>query len=92
MVVEDHGNPSGFVRRSAGIDERVAFKLSLEPKKVHLKRRVPVVMGSREKAVPISRFFGLDWSAASSASRAVVVASGQIDFVDEGEVVFSLRV
>jgi hypothetical protein len=91
VVVEDHGDPHGLVRRSQGIEEKMTFRLSLEPKRVHLKKIPATVTGEQEKAMPIARFFGLDWSRDPAPKRTVAVTSGQIDFIDEGEVVFRLK-
>jgi hypothetical protein len=91
VVVEDHGDPHGLVKRCQGIEEQITFRLSLEPKRVHLKKISATVTGEQEKAMPIARFFGLDWSRDPAPKRTVAVTSGQIDFIDEGEVVFRLK-
>jgi rRNA maturation protein Rpf1 len=94
VVVEDHGNPRGLVKRAPGKEEQLSFKITLEPAKGRSKRLVPIVMGKIEEALPIARFFELDWqeSLAHPSSRAMVVASGQIDFVDEDEAKFRLKI
>ena len=90
VVVEGHGDPHGLVKRSQGIEEKITFRLSLEPKRVHIKKISATVTGEQERAMPIARFFGLDWSE-DAPKRTVAVTSGQIDFIDEGEVVFRLK-
>lgn len=94
VVVEDHGNPRGLVKRSNGVEEQLCFKIVLEPAKGRSKRLVPVVTGKAEEALPIARFFELEWqeSLAHAPGRALVVASGQIDFVDEDEAKFRLKI
>ena len=87
VVVEDHGNPRGLVKRSNGVEEQLCFKVALEPETARgrSKKIVPVVTGRAEEALPIARFFELEWQEplAHAPKRALVVASGQIDFVDE---------
>lgn len=92
IVVENHGNPHGLVKRFEGREERLTFELSSEPRRRHFKRLPVSVTGVQEMALPIARFFDLCWSGNREQQRAVVVASGQIDFVDEGEVVFRLKI
>ena len=97
VVVEDHGNPRGLVKRSNGLEEQLSFKVALEPEpaKGRSKKIVPVVTGKAEEALPIARFFGLEWQeplAQHAPGRALVVASGQIDFVDEDEAKFRLKI
>ncbi len=94
VVVEDHGNPSGLVKRCGGEEELLSFTLSLEPASVRSKRLVPTVTGAREDALPIARFFELEWqeNPALMPRRALTVSSGQIDFIDEGEVKFRLKI
>jgi len=96
VVVEDHGNPRGLVKRSSGLEEQLSFKVALEPgpAKGRSKKIVPVVTGKMEEALPVARFFELEWqeSLAHAPKRALVVASGQIDFVDEDEAKFRLKI
>lgn len=96
VVVEDHGNPRGLVKRSNGLDEQLSFKVVLEPMpaKGRSKKIVSVVTGRMEEALPIARFFELEWqeSLAHQPLRALVVASGEIDFVDEDEAKFRLKI
>ena len=93
VVVEDHGNPQGLVKRSPGKEEQMTFKVVQEPSMERLKRRRPVVTGAEEDALPIARFFELDWrEGPASELRTLLVASGQIDFVDEGIVRFRLKI
>jgi|WetSurMetagenome_2_1015567.scaffolds.fasta_scaffold574436_2 rRNA maturation protein Rpf1 len=94
VVVEDHGNPRGLVKRAQGSQEQLLFKMVLEPVKGRSKKLVPVVTGKMEEALPIARFFELEWqeSLAQPSRRALVVASGEIDFVDENEAKFRLKI
>ena len=94
VVVEDHGNPSGLVKRCGGKEELLSFTLSLEPASGRPKKLVPVVTGARKDALPIARFFELEWweDPASAPRRALAVSSGQIDFLDEGEAKFRLKI
>ena len=93
VVVEDHGNPRGLVKRSPKKGEQMAFKVAQEPQIKRLKRRKPVVRGTEKEALPVARFFELEWrEGPASDLRALLVASGQIDFVDEGIVMFRLKI
>ena len=99
VVVEDHGNPRGLIKRSNGLEEQLSFKVALEPEPVRgrSKRIVSVVTGKMEEALPIARFFELEWqetleTLAHGPRRALVVASGEIDFVDEDEAKFRLKI
>ena len=91
VVVEDHGNPRGLVKRSPGKEENLTFRLSGEPEAGRLKKCVPVVMGA--DALPIAQFFELEWVElpASHQTRVLSVASGRIDFIDVGEAKFRLK-
>jgi len=94
VVAEDHGNPGALIKRSAAGTEQLAFRLSMEPAAGRMKRAVPVVVGEERVACKIARFFDLCWigSLAQAQRRALVVASGRIDFVDEGEAKFRLLI
>lgn len=93
VVVEDHGNPRGLVKLSPEKKEQMTFKIAQEPQMGRLKRRKPVVRGTERDALPVARFFELDWQKGpASELRTLLVASGQIDFVDEGEVKFRLKI
>jgi len=93
VVVEDHGNPRGLAKRSPGKVEQLTFKIAQEPPMRRLKRRKPVVRGTVRDALPVARFFELDWrDGPASELRTLLVASGQIDFVDEGIVMFRLKI
>ncbi len=92
VVVEDHGNPSGLVKRSPGKEENLTFRLSGEPEVGRLKKCVPVVMGA--DALPIAQFFELEWveSSAPHQTRILSVTSGRIDFIEVGEAKFRLKI
>ena len=93
VVVEDHGNPRGLVKRSPGKEENLTFRLSGEPEAGRLKKCVPVVTGAGPDALPIAQFFELEWVelSASHQTRVLSVASGRIDFIDVGEAKFRLK-
>ena len=94
VVVEDHGNPRGLVKRSPGKEEQLTFRLSGEPEVGRHKKCVPVVTGAGPDALPIARFFELEWAEASASqgARILSVASGRIDFIDLGEAKFRLKI
>lgn len=94
VVVEDHGNPRGLVKRSPEKEEHLAFRLSGEPVAGRQKKCVPVVTGEGPEAQPIARFFELEWveTSLSDRARTLSVASGRIDFIDEGEAKFRLKI
>jgi len=94
VVVENHGNPGGLVKRYWGKEEMLSFTLSLEPVAGRLKRLVPVVTGARKEALPIAEFFQLEWleGPAPTPRRTMAVSSEWIDFIDEGEAKFRLKI
>jgi hypothetical protein len=94
VVVEDHGNPNGLVKRFSGNEDLLTFKLSEDPVSGRLKRIVPVVLGGGANALKIAQFFELERRGGQAAEpkRALIVASGRIDFVDEGQIKFRLIV
>jgi hypothetical protein len=96
VAVEDHGNPSGLVKRCGGKEELLSFKLSVEPASGRPKKLAPTVTGARMDALPIARFFELEWlegpAHEGGPKRTLAVSSGRIDFIDEGEVKFSLKI
>ena len=92
VVVEDHGNPQGLVKRSAAGEDLLSFRLLEEPVMRGMKRGVPVVTGMAAESKAIAQFFELDWSESPDRkARLISVASGRIDFMDEGRTRFSLR-
>ncbi len=94
IVVEDHGNPRGLVKRSSEREAHLTFRLSGEPEAGRQKKCAPAVTGPCEDALPIAQFFELEWleTPASSCARMLSVASGRIDFIDEGEAKFRLKI
>ena len=98
VVVENHGNPHGLVKRSPGKEEQLTFTLLGEPTRGRLKSLVPVVIGADLDALRIAQFFELVWleefipAEVEGPKRALVVASGQIDFIDEGKAKFRLKI
>jgi U3 small nucleolar ribonucleoprotein protein IMP4 len=91
VVVENHGNPQGIVKRTPEEEIVMNFDLSGEPKEKPLKKMVPVVQGIKEEAMPVARFFDLDTSD-GPALRAIIAAPGSIEFVDEGVPIMRLKV
>ncbi len=97
VVVESYGNPTGLVRRSADVDgeEALTFTLASEMPSRGLKKKMPLVTGNKEEATPIARFLELEWQSPQilchSGERIIAVASGHIDFMDEGETLLRLK-
>jgi hypothetical protein len=95
VVVEDHGNPTGIVKRTSEGEEHLTFTLTLSSDhQQRLQKRLrPVVIGLKEEAERIARFFELGHSAdpLPSQGRIILVESGKIDFVDESEIVLRLK-
>jgi hypothetical protein len=98
VVVENHGNPHGLVKRSLEKEEQLTFTLIGEPARGRLKSLVPVVVGADLDALKIAQFFELVWlgefmpAEVEVPKRALLVASGQIDFIDEGKAKFRLKI
>jgi rRNA maturation protein Rpf1 len=93
IVVEDHGNPSGLVKRFQGTEELLAFKLISDPDAGRMKQTKAVVTGVREDALPVARFFELEWQEEAKADqvRILAVTSKQMDFIDRGVASFRLK-
>jgi U3 small nucleolar ribonucleoprotein protein IMP4 len=91
IMAEEHGNPRGIIKRHGDSEEHLAFKIVIEPVSMHLRRTVPIVSGEKDDAFPIASFFELNWSDEHLAKRAIIVASGQMDFVDNGETQFRIK-
>jgi len=94
VVIEDHGNPAGLIKRSPKGVEQLSFQLSGETEGKRLKRSVPKVAGKGMFALPIAEFFGLEWlcEAVPAQGRIIWVAPGNIDFIDEGQTEFRLKI
>jgi hypothetical protein len=98
VVFEDHGNPTGLAKRFGDRTEKMAFTLISEgaigPRR--FRGQKPQVTGKKDDALPVAAFFELDWQemplSDSAVGRNIRVASGQIDFVDEGETIFRLKI
>ncbi|MDD4162598.1 MAG: hypothetical protein PHW87_08990 [Methanothrix sp.] len=92
VVVEDHGNPAGLVKRTSESEELLSFKLSGDTQARRLKKGAAKVAGEGTIARPIAQFFELEWigEAAPAQGRIISVASGYIDFMDEGQAKFRL--
>jgi U3 small nucleolar ribonucleoprotein protein IMP4 len=91
VVVENHGNPQGFVKRTPKEEVVMNFNLSGELKEKPMKKMVPVVQGINEEAMPVARFFDLDTSE-GPVPRAIIAVLGSIEFVDEGVPIMRLKV
>ena len=94
VVIEDHGNPAGLVKRSSEKEEQLSFRLSGETEARRLKMSVPKVAGKGMVAQSIAQFFELEWlcEAVPAQGRIIWVAPGNIDFIDEGQAKFRLKV
>jgi U3 small nucleolar ribonucleoprotein protein IMP4 len=93
VVVENHGNPHGFVKRTPEEEIVMNFNLSGGPKEKPMKKMVPVVQGIKEEAIPVARFFDLDTSEGQGpAPRAIIAVPGSIEFVDDGVPIMRLKV
>ncbi|MCK9440250.1 MAG: hypothetical protein M0Q13_02355 [Methanothrix sp.] len=94
VVIEDHGNPAGLVKRSSENVGQLSFQLSGDTQAMRLKKSVPKVAGKGMDAHPIAQFFELEWlgDAAPAQGRVIWVASGNIDFIDEGQAKFRLKI
>jgi rRNA maturation protein Rpf1 len=94
VVREDHGNPSGLSKRSQEGEEQLNFQLSGEPDKKRLKMSVPKVAGKGAVSLPIAQFFELEWlgEALPVQGRIIWVAPKSIDFIDEGQAKFRLKI
>jgi rRNA maturation protein Rpf1 len=98
VMIEDHGNPAGLVKHcpedSSMGETRLSFQLTGDPEGRRLKRMTPMVVGEGETARVIAQFFELEQSSDCRpvSGRVIQVASGSIDFMDEGEIKFRLRI
>lgn len=94
VVVEDHGNPAGIVKRSSEKMEQLSFRLSGDSEAGRLKRSAAKVAGEGVIALPIAQFFELEWigETAPAQGRIIKAASGNIDFMDEGQAKFRLKI
>jgi rRNA maturation protein Rpf1 len=94
VVVEDHGNPAGLVKRSSEGETQLSFRLSGDTQAGRLKRSAAKVAGEGIVAIPIAAFFELEWlgKATPAKGRIISVASDSIDFMDEGQSKFRLKI
>jgi len=94
MVVEDHGNPAGLIKRSKEGEEQLSFQLSGETESKRLKRSVAKVAGKGMVALPIAEFFELKWHGETSPDqgRIIWVAQNNIDFIDECQTKFRPKI
>ena len=75
-------------------DVALSFQLSGDTQTGRLKRSVAKVAGEGMVALPLAQFFELEWlgEAAPAQGRIIRAASGSIDFVDEGQAKFRLKI
>ncbi len=94
VVIEDHGNPAGLVKRSSEKVAQLSFQLSGETEARRLKRGVVKVAGKGMVALPIAEFFELEWLGETSPDqgRIIWVAQNNIDFIDECQTKFRLKI
>jgi len=94
VVIEDHGNPAGLIKRSKEGEEQLSFQLSGETQARRLKRSVTKVAGKGMVALPIAEFFELEWLGETSPDqgRIIWVAQNNIDFIDECQTKFRLKI
>jgi rRNA maturation protein Rpf1 len=94
VVIEDHGNPAGLIKRSQEGEEQLGFQLSGETEARRLKIGVPKVAGKGAVALPIAQFFELEWlgEALPAQGRIIWVAPNTIEFIDEGQAKFRLKI
>ncbi|OPY52976.1 MAG: putative Brix domain-containing ribosomal biogenesis protein [Methanosaeta sp. PtaU1.Bin112] len=94
IVIEDHGNPAGLIKRAGDQTEQMSFQLSGDPEGRRLKRCVPKVAGEEMAATAIAKFFELEWhgSIAPARGRIIWVAPNALEFVDEGLAKFRLKI
>jgi len=90
VVVEDHGNPTGLIKRTAIGEELLAFTLSSDPEAKQFKRLMPTVKGSAKETGRVASFFELMQSA-EPTKRFINVAPEYIDFINEGEIILRLK-
>ena len=95
VVVEDHGNPTGFIKRSGELEEMLGFTVSIEPQTRQLKSIRPSVVGTSDDARAVAEFFDLDLLNGSSSpddiQRYILAAPGHLDFIDGEETIIRLR-
>jgi rRNA maturation protein Rpf1 len=94
VVIEDHGNPAGLIKRSQEKEEQLSFQLSGEAESKRLKRSVPKVAGKGTVSLAIAQFFELEWlcEALPPQGRIIWVAPNTIEFIDEGQAKFRLKI
>lgn len=93
VVVEDHGNPQGLVRRDRRGEKTLRFTISAERNMSQTKREKPVVTGDSNMAKAIAEFLDLDYDPKSKAIRLINVKKGGItEFVDSGTNIVKLKI
>jgi len=90
VIVEDHGNPTGLIKRTAMGEELLAFTLLSDPLPRQFKELMPSVAGIKKDANPIAKFFELEFST-EPTRRFINIEPGRIDFINEGEVILRLK-
>ncbi len=89
IVVESHGNPSGFAKRLGDREDVLRFTISSEPKLLPLKARPPTVDEASEDAEAIARFFELD---VVNSPRVIKERYGHLEFRDDGNLILGLKI
>ncbi|MCJ7445023.1 MAG: hypothetical protein MUO26_10950 [Methanotrichaceae archaeon] len=94
VVVESYGNPSGLIKRIGEVETRLDFSISIEPKKSQSKQKnrpAPVIVGYGEKARSVAEFLELG-ICDDSQDRSIVVSSGELVFMDSGQMIIKLKI
>jgi len=91
LVVEDHGNPRGIVKRTEDREEEIRFIVSSETRVQKLKRQRPRVTGDSKFAKILAEFFGLEWALEDGDIRSIKVGRDEIEFVDGQETILRVN-
>jgi len=94
VVIADHGNPAGLIKRTGDEVEQLSFQLSIEPEGRRLARGAAKVAGKGAMASTIAQFFELELigEIAPARGRIIWVAPNTIDFMDDGQARFGLKI
>lgn len=94
VVIEDHGNPAGLIKRTGDEAEQLSFRLSIEPDGRRLGRGAAKVAGKGAMASTIAQFFELELigEIAPARGRIIWIAPNTIDFMDDGQARFGLKI
>jgi hypothetical protein len=94
VVIEDHGNPAGLIKRAGVEAEQLSFRLSIEPDGRRLAGGAAKVAGKGTIASTIAQFFELELTGeiAPARGRIIWVAPNTIEFMDDGQAKFRLKI